>query len=225
MKLTVAVSLLACSMAWGQRATSPSGFGRLANPGGVPATTGGGGFGRLIYPGTGAPAMTRGGSVFPGTIPPQVPHGNHSAAVLIPYPVYYGAGYYDYDAPPAPTASSYLPYDQQQASPVVIINQYFRAETATPVLHDYSNVPLPEGVPHPESAQATNPADSQPIMFLVALKDHTIIPALAYWVEGDTLNYITTDGKKNSASLDAVDREFSRQLNRDRKVDFGLPDK
>ena len=56
MRFFTAVLLLAASTAWAQRAPSPTGFGRLANPGGVVGTTGGAGFGRMIYPGTGAPA-------------------------------------------------------------------------------------------------------------------------------------------------------------------------
>jgi hypothetical protein len=46
---------------------------------------------------------------------------------------------------------------------------------------------------------------------------------VAYWVDGDTLNYITVQGSKNSASLDLVDREFSQQINKERRVEFGLP--
>ena len=44
-------------------------------------------------------------------------------------------------------------------------------------------------------------------------------------MEGDTLNYITVQGVKNSVSLDLVDRDFSKQINKERKVEFGLPSK
>ena len=93
-------------------------------------------------------------------------------------------------------------------------------------MHDYSSAPLPEPAP-----QTANPGDSvantndQQVMFLIAMKDHTIYPAIAYWVEGDTLNYITVQGAKNSVSLGLVDREFSKQINSERKVEFGLPSK
>jgi hypothetical protein len=226
MKFIAVVLLIASSTAWAQRAGSATGFGRIANPGGAVGTTGGAGFGRIIYPGTGAPAAVRsqtGSAVFTATQPPAVNHGVHSAPGIVPYPVFYGGGYYNYDAPPAQMAGYPQPGDQMQASPVVIINQYFRPETANPILNDYTNVPLPEAAAS-RTAEAP-PQDTQPIMFLIAMKDHTIYPALAYWVEGDTLNYITTQGTKNSASLDAVDRAFSQQLNRERKVDFGLPEK
>jgi hypothetical protein len=238
MRLTLAVLLIAGSAAFGQRASSASGFGRIANPGGAVPTTGGAGFGRIIYPGTGAPAVAPsrpGGAVFLGA-PPQQRHTAHSAPVIVPYPVFYGGGYYDYEPPPADVAAYQQPPDQTQPSPVIIINQYFTPDTANPVTKDYRDTPLPEpGQPAPQtqpqvspdqsSAQPSAQDSTQPIMFLIAMKDHTIYPALAYWVEGDTLNYITTQGTQNSVSLELVDREFSQQINRDRKVDFGLPQK
>jgi hypothetical protein len=188
----------------------------------------------MIYPGTGAPAVARNpripGSPLVALPPPQVAHRFHGIAAAVPYPVFYGGGYYDYDAPPAPTApysqeGYQVPgYEQQLTQPpVVIINQYFRPDAANPVIRDYTNVPLPE--PPPVNTDQAATTSDQQVMFLIAMKDHTIFPAVAYWVEGDTLNYITVQGVKNSASLDLVDREFSKQINKERKVDFGLPGK
>jgi hypothetical protein len=226
-----ALLLLLAATAWGQRAADPTGFGRISNPGGAVGSTGGAGFGRLIYPGTGAPVAVRNprlpGSPLVAAPVPQVPHRSHGLAVAVPYPVFYGGNYYDYDAPSAPMAgySQYqgAGYDQMTQPPVVIINQYFRPDTANPVLRDYSNAPLPAPQQAPDD-QAASTAEQQ-VMFLIALKDHTIFPAIAYWVEGDTLNYITVQGAKNSVSLDLVDRDFSKQINKERKVEFGLPSK
>jgi hypothetical protein len=226
--------LLAGSTSWAQRAPDPTGFGRVSNPAGVAGTTGGAGFGRMIYPGTGAPAVARNpripGAPLAALPPPQVVHRAHGTVpVAVPYPVFYGGNYYDYDAPAAPVAgySQYQStgYDQMTQPPVVIINQYFRPDTANPVLRDYSNVPLPEPAAQTNAGDAAVNTSDQQVMFLIAMKDHTIFPAVAYWVEGDTLNYITVQGVKNSASLDLVDREFSKQINKERKVDFGLPGK
>jgi len=157
--------------------------------------------------------------------------------VAVPYPVFYGGGYYDYDAPAAPTASDFQysaqysnGYDQMTQPPIVIINQYFKPDTANPVLHDYSNVPLPEP-PRQGGNAGDSPVNSavsssdQQVMFLIAMKDHTIYPAIAYWVDGETLNYITVQGAKNSVSLDLVDRDFSKQINKERNIEFGLPSK
>jgi hypothetical protein len=55
------------------------------------------------------------------------------------------------------------------------------------------------------------------------LKDSSVYSAVAYWVEGETLHYITTQGKHNQVSLSLVDRNLSEMLNRGRKVEFRLP--
>jgi len=232
--IAISFFVLAAATLWAQRAPDPAGFGRMANPGAVVGTTGGAGFGRMIYPGTGAPAVARNPRIPGGPLvalpPPQVAHRSHGVVpVAVPYPVFYGGSYYDYDAPAAPVApysqAAYqVPgYDQMTQPPVVIINQYFRPDAANPVVRDYSNVPLPEAQT-PQVNNDQTPSEPQ-VTFLIAMKDHTIYPAVAYWVEGDTLNYITVQGVKNSASLDLVDREFSKQINMERKVEFGLPSK
>ncbi len=187
-----------------------------------------------------------GGRYFAGHIPgaggyggfggfggPQVGHPRHDRAVIVPYPVIWGPSYFGgYDAaPPAyyPPDPGYPAYAQQAQAPVVIINQNFRPDTASPVVRDYSNTPLPEPTlktygneSHPyDKPPVVN--DDQPTVYLIAMKDHTIFPAVAYWVEGDTLNYITTQGGHNRATLGVVDREFSKQLNDERHVEFRLP--
>jgi hypothetical protein len=252
MKGVVVALLVATSGAWAQ-SPSPTGFGRLINPSGVPPGTAGAGFGRLIYPGTGGPPGTApfrpsgrlygapGGRYGFAGGPRGVGHPRHNQAVIVPYPVFYGDYYYGYDVPPVQTDqgdqydSSYggapPPPPPQQQSPVVIINQNFQPDRANPVMHDYSNTPLPppsepsQAAPPPDQSQAQPTLDSGSVIFLIALKDHTIFPAVAYWVENGTLNYITTQGVHNSASLDLVDRAFSKQLNSERNIDFALPEK
>ncbi len=233
MKLLTLAAIFAGS---GLMAQSPTGFGRLSNPSGIPPSQAGAGFGRLIYPGTGGPPVVRrppAASVKPGFVgaPPTI-HHQHGGAIIVPYPVFYG-GYYGYDAPPAPLQGYEYDtgYSQQQPSPVVIINQSFRPDTPNPVIRDYSNTPLPPAYspdsnqPKAQTSDQPPGGDSQSIIFLIAMKDHTIYPAVAYWVENDTLNYITPQGVRNRISLDLVDRDFSRQLNRERNLDFALPGK
>jgi hypothetical protein len=244
MRLLLAGWLVAGTCLFAQQ-PSATGFGRMINPSGITPGPGGAGFGRMIYPGTGGPpAALRAGAPGGGgrggggrgriAVPPPVQHQGHSGAVIVPYPVYYGGYYYPYDAPPAPSQNNeYDPYyagdNGGQPSPVVIINQNFRPDTINPVVRDYSNVPLPQYVEPPQaparptisSGDTTLPS----LYFLIAMKDGTIYPAVAYWVEGgDTLNYMTTQGVRNRVSLELVNRDFSKQLNKERDVDFGLPD-
>ena len=119
-----AAVLLAASVAtgWAQRAADPTGFGRLSNPGGTIGTTGGAGFGRLIYPGTGAPVAVRNprlpGSPLVAAPVPQVPHRSHGIAVAVPYPVFYGGNYYDYDAPSAPYSQDNAHHNANTVRPI-----------------------------------------------------------------------------------------------------------
>ncbi len=78
-----------------------------------------------------------------------------------------------------------------------------------------------------QGAQAAKAADEmQPPapLFLIAMKDKTINAAAAYWVDGPMLNYVTQQGVHVIVRLDLVDRGFSRELNRQRNVEFRLPE-
>jgi hypothetical protein len=224
MRLTVIIGFVG-TVAFAQR-PNPAGWGSVLYPG-----TGGpgrgainGGFGSVLYPGTGGPPGSRAPARY--FAPPPPVHPVHSGTVIVPYPVYYGGGYYGYD-PSVGYAQQSAPgysadpsnYAMPNQAPVVVINQGYRPDTANPVLRDYSNSDLPE----PGPAYAPPRGDAQATIYLIALTDHNILPAIAYWVEGDTLNYITQEGTQNRISLALVDREFSKKLNDDRGVEFRLP--
>jgi hypothetical protein len=169
--------------------------------------------------------------------------------LVVPYPIFmdpfysgYSAGYGTVHPPPPgvydPIFGGYTPpyaiapgSAPQAASPTVVINQNFQTDTIRPQFRDYSNVPLPEpGVTMappapPDAAVAPSAplADDQPTIFLIALQDQTVLTAIAYWVQGDTLNYITLKGAQNRVSLALVDRDLSKQLNDERHIPFRLP--
>jgi len=131
----------------------------------------------------------------------------------VPYPVFIGGGYYSDYAPPV----SGYDYGYTDQAPVAVVNQNFQTDSGTPSLIDYSNIPLPV------AADTGELKDDQPTVVLIALTDHTVVAAIAYWVEGDTLNWVSRDAKQNRMSLSLVDRDFSKQLNDERHVDFKLP--
>jgi hypothetical protein len=70
-------------------------------------------------------------------------------------------------------------------------------------------------------ATGDSSAGSSPV-YLIAFNDHVIRAALAYWVDGETLHYITLRREERLAPLATVDRDFSSQLNRERRVSFLL---
>jgi hypothetical protein len=66
-----------------------------------------------------------------------------------------------------------------------------------------------------------NPGDQ--VLFYIALTDSSVYTAVAYWVDGETLHYITPQGKHNQVSLALVDRDLSARLNQGHKGEFNLP--
>src|SRR5215831_11040037 len=161
-------------------AQSPTGFGRLSNPSGIPPSQAGAGFGRLVYSGTGGPPAARrpGFTPVPGRpfVPPAVAHPFHGNSVIVPYPVYYGGYYYPYDAPLAPPQGyeGDYGYSQQQPAPVVILNQNFRPDYQP---GPYGSAPPQSAPPPPADPSQTQtqpqaaPGESSSIIFLIAMKD------------------------------------------------------
>src|SRR5262249_20352087 len=113
-----------------------------------------------------------------------------------------------------------------------------RPEPINPVIRDYSDTNLPDApavrtyqapgpppLPDPRDVAAARAESERPTIFLIAFKDQRIVPALAFWVDqgSDTLNYVTRDQTINHVSLDLIDRDFSRQLNRERGLEFKVP--
>jgi hypothetical protein len=69
-------------------------------------------------------------------------------------------------------------------------------------------VPSTDGADHP--------------ITLLQLKNGWMYGLIDYWVEGDTLHYVTNYGGKNSVPLDQVDLATTIRLNSERGVEFSL---
>ena len=98
----------------------------------------------------------------------------------------------------------------------------------SPVLPE-AQVDFPENLAHATGLEASrNPtarsdANEEQALFLIALNDHRVHTAVAYWVQGQTLHYITPERSHNQVSLPLVDRQMSSRLNADSLVPFVLP--
>lgn len=173
-------------------------------------------------------------------------HPQHRRTVIVPYPVYYGGYAYGYDpslgyAPPQgyvdPNAGA-----NANTAPSVVINQNYIPPQANPVVRDYappadndqdqqqSGLKLYQTPPTHPYADAQNAASArragngdEPTLYLIAFKDHTIVQALGYWMEGSTLHYVSAEHTLNQASMDLIDRDLSQRLNDERGVEFKLP--
>jgi hypothetical protein len=122
---------------------------------------------------------------------------------------------------PPPPASAYYPQPPGGApAQPVIINQYFGA----PAPPEASTPPAPNT--NTNTTQAPGDVIGNPRnYYLIAYKDHAIYAALAYWVEDNTLHYVTTQNTHNQASLDLIDINLSKSLNQDREVPFTIAGK
>ncbi len=163
----------------------------------------------------GGPQLGRNGQYGPGRRVYSVPY-------VYAYPVYTG-GYYD--APYAQDQSAVPPsgYTPQQAPPTVIINQNFGPvvdPAAAEAAAQNENMHVYNGTR--SSQMSPMPAATDPQYYLIAMKDHTIYSALAYWVEDTTLHYVTSPNMHNQVSLDLIDAALTLKLNEDRGVPVTL---
>jgi hypothetical protein len=104
--------------------------------------------------------------------------------------------------------SDAMPVPQPQT---VIVNQYYGKDQA----------PL-------NSGNTTPVAGADPVAsdyYLIAYKNRHVITALAYWVDGETLHYVTSASAHNQSSLALIDVELTKRLNADREVPFSISEK
>ncbi len=129
------------------------------------------------------------------------------------YPYYgYWPGYYDtydpydygYGSPAYPDYSYNGTAGYNSGAPTAVVNQNFA----------------------PSNPSASGNAGSyyrSTDYYLIAFTDHSIQAVTAYHVAGDQLVFTTRENVEKRAPLASVDRRFSEQLNRDRRVQFQLP--
>jgi hypothetical protein len=148
---------------------------------------------------------------------------SYAVPVAVPVPVYVGNGYDDPSAYGAAygAGSQVAPGAPAQAAPnVIIIYPQGAAAPYGPTAPPSMIMPQPQ----PAEAMAT-PADTGETAthYFIALKDHSIYSAVAYWVDGDTLHYFTTGSTHNEVSLSLVDRDLTKRLNEGSGLQLSLP--
>jgi hypothetical protein len=175
--------------------------------------------------------------------PGHANHPQHGGSVIVPYPVFYGGYYggYGYDPSVPPGYGQGYAEDGSQSGPglpSVVINQNFVPPQGNPQVREYTGdqqqqpdqgglklYQAPPSHPYADAAAAAQrPAwTDQPTIYLIAFRDHTIVQALGYWMEGTTLHYVSAEQTLNQVSIDLVDRDLSQRLNDERHVEFRLP--
>lgn len=151
------------------------------------------------------------------------PRGNSIGAIpyIVPYPVYVDSR--DYQDSAQPGAS--IPPDSNPPQPVESpVLEYPSAVEVPPQLPDEPPELQTQLTPEsscPATGPFQNPVDQA--QAYIALKDRNVYIAVAYWVKGDTLHYITPLGIHNQVSLPLVNRKLTARLNADRPLQLVLP--
>jgi hypothetical protein len=154
---------------------------------------------------------------------------NNNNGVLVPYPVFVGGGGY------GGGYSDQAPVEQapaQQPPNVIVVMP------PSPGYSGYPGYPGPAGGPGgppqasrppqssmmemPETPRGPEPGTTA-THYLIALKDHSIYSAVAYFVEGDTLHYFNTGNAHSQVAVSLVDRDLTRRLNEDSGLEVKLP--
>jgi hypothetical protein len=153
-------------------------------------------------------------------------YGGRRGTIVVPFglPMYVGGYGYDPGVPPEAAPPQVV---SNTASAPVVINQYYTPEVVRPQMREYTDLPpaAPRETPPPAAQNAepkAPPAEDKPNITLLAFKDGAIAAVLGYWLEGETVQYITTKYAKKSAPAETVDRTLSDRLNRERNVEFRL---
>lgn len=208
----------------GTTAGTNAGYGNVVFPGGRPAIT-------TPFTQTNTNFATSLGNVVAGRPAFNATghrNGRTGAVVYVPYayPVYggayyggYYAGYGDGSMPPPqqpPQNITIIYPPQQQPMPMMMVGPQPQAQSPGGQVREYTQ---PETAP----SDTTQAQPAEPTYYLLAFKDHSIYSAVGYWVDGDTLHYITTGNVHNQVSLSLVDRDLTAQLNKGRGVQVNLP--
>jgi hypothetical protein len=131
------------------------------------------------------------------------------------YPAYSDMGGYSGGYPAAYPAAQ----PSQPAQNITVI--YPPQQSAGAVIREYDEYGQ-QIRPGPAASNPSSSAPDTPPVYLIAFKDHEIRAVSAYWISGATLHFITLEHQELTANLDAVDRDLSTRLNRERHITFSL---
>ncbi len=195
-----------------------------------------GGYGNILYPGIGhAPVTPPGGGAWSNVlgrpVPAERPALGRTATpgetVVLPNPVYDDRSLDDQSGMYAPADGNQTPANANfNDRPPVVIEQNFGSPPNDLQVENQDPAAQREFGPRAShtSATASNEVDNdgKPTIYVIAFKDHSIVKALGYWIEGTMLHYVSVGYALNHASIALIDPDLSQRLNRERGIDFNL---
>lgn len=146
-------------------------------------------------------------------------------------PIWLGGGGYmqqPYYYPPMMPMASPVIVVQQPPTPVISYNPNYAPEAPKPSMREYFSESKPYNTKREDkkSEPATNAqaAKTSSSVTLIALKDGTLVQAVAYWFEGGTLHYVRPDHRMEKVPLSDIDRDSSLRFNEERGLTFRMPE-
>jgi hypothetical protein len=93
-------------------------------------------------------------------------------------------------------------------------------ERANPVIREYQY----DQYGQPTGGTSGGGGESSSPIYLIAFQtNHAIQAAVAYWVQGQTLHYVSLEHVEKTVPISSLDRSLTLQLNHERHVAFQLP--
>jgi len=133
----------------------------------------------------------------------------------------YWPGYYDYPYDYYSYPSYSYPAYQPSSNVTVVYPQTAQAAPST-VYVEHANPNLRQYDEYGQELRQPSASGNGSPVYLIAFRDQSIRAAVAYWVDGRTLHYVTQQHEERQVSLDSIDRDFTLRLNRERHVPFSL---
>jgi len=201
-----------------------------------------GGYGNILYPGTGhAPVTPPGGVAWPNFFGRPVPIARPTLGstatpgetVILPNPAYDGRSLDDQSGI-APADESQTPANTNfNDRPPVVIDQNFASPLNDLQVANQNPAGREFGQPGSQNSASSSASsaqgasnrvdnDGKPTIYLIAFKDHRIVQAFGYWLEGTMLHYVSVGYALNHASIGLIDPDLSQRLNGERGIDFNL---
>jgi hypothetical protein len=139
------------------------------------------------------------------------------------YPGYYNDGYYPYDSGYGYGYNDPYAYNSYGAyGGAGYGDNGYAYPSQAPAYNQDPGSPAYQPMP-PAPGTSTESFYRRPDYYLIAFNDHTIQAAVTYHIEGDQIYWTTREHEERHAPMSSVDRRFTEQMNRDRRVDMRFP--
>ncbi len=198
-----------------------------------------GGYGNIVHPGIGhAPVTPAAGATQPNLFrrPVSAPPPRTSTPgeiVILPIPVYDNSNLDGESGTslPADGNPAQVNTDLDHRPPVVINQNFASPQDDSQFANHYPTTRREFGPPVPRNpanscasaGQGTSNRvdnDGKPTIYLIAFKDHRVVEALGFWIEGTMLHYVSVEYALNHASISLIDSDLSRRLNHERGIEL-----